>query len=149
MPDIRHQIIINAKPEAIIKAVTEQEGLRAWWARSAAAQPTVGSDATFTFGDGAVVIRMRVEAIENNEVRWQCIGDIDEWRGTDLFFKARPQEDAVLLDFGHMNWASSDGAYAQCSYDWSHYMRSLKLYLETGTGVPYPEYNTRGEMSKQ
>lgn len=149
MPDIRHQILIHAESEALLRAVTEQKGLRAWWAQSAIAQADAGTEAVFTFADGAVVIRMRVDAIKDGEVRWHCIGDIEEWTGTNLFFKWQRNNDAIMLDFGHMNWASSEGAYAQCSYDWAHYMRSLKLYLEKGTGIPYPIYSTRGEMGDQ
>lgn len=49
MPDILHQVQIEATPGQVFRALTEREGLGSWWTRDVVAEPEVGSVAQFGF----------------------------------------------------------------------------------------------------
>ena len=43
MPNIRHELLIEASPEKIYNAITSQEGLCAWWTPQASAKAELNS----------------------------------------------------------------------------------------------------------
>ncbi len=43
MPDVLHEVTIAAAPDKVYKALTEQQGLEAWWTTHAIAEAKVGS----------------------------------------------------------------------------------------------------------
>lgn len=149
MPDIRHQIIIQEPPERVFLALSEPDELRAWWTRDLDAEAKQGSEAEFRFMAGKTVIRMRiVELEEDTRVSWLCLGNPTEWTSTRVTFELWAYNDTqTLIDFGHYSWKNANGALPMVSYDWAHYLRSLKLYLETGEGIPHPEYWSRGRRA--
>jgi hypothetical protein len=119
-------------------ALTEQRGLANWWTGDTVAEPTEGSVAEFGFGQRRTVIRMRIEELVSPSlVRWQCLGGIDEWIGTNLRFELKSVGDGTQLMFRHLGWKSSDGVLALCSFDWAHYLMSLRSYCESGQGNPH------------
>jgi hypothetical protein len=69
-------------------------------------------------------------------VRWTCIAhDMPSWVGTTLDWKLSEQGDGVLVSFEHAGWKEAGPeAVAQ---GWKHFLGSLKLYVETGTGSPW------------
>jgi hypothetical protein len=93
-------------------------------------------------------------------IQWHCIHGADEWVGTTISFKLYPgsktflltehpeaagqaeqlQSDngGTLLVFEHDNWKDYTPMYAECNYTWGQFLRSLKLYCETGKGRPWP-----------
>lgn len=139
MADILHQLTIKASPRQVYQAITQQEGLASWWTRKCKAEAQVGTIAEFFFVDGKVRFQMRIEELDPNRgVRWYCLGDDPEWKDTKLAFELKPHDDGMLLRFSHRDWASTEGIFAMCNYDWAHYLTSLKSYLETGEGMPSP-----------
>jgi uncharacterized protein YndB with AHSA1/START domain len=139
MPDILHTLPIQGKARTVYRALTTQDGLRAWFTRYTMAEPVIGAVNRFGFA-GQVQFEMRVEALEPDEaVEWSCISGHPEWAGTRLAFRiARhpDRKDAVLLHFAHRGWKSAEGFFPHCAYDWAQYLRSLKLYIEQGKGTP-------------
>jgi hypothetical protein len=57
--------------------------------------------------------------------------------GTKIAFDLEKQSDQTLLRFFHTGWRQQTDFYASCNYNWGFYMRSLKLYSETGRGEPF------------
>lgn len=148
MPAIQHRIVLQASSDAVLAALTTAEGLQGWWCAEASAQPEVGSTAKFRFAGGAVVMHMKVAAIEPELVHWTCVEGPAEWEDTNITFELRRAEpDGIQLDFAHAGWASAEHSLPQCSYDWAHFLTSLKRYVESGTGMPYPVYQTMGQFS--
>lgn len=96
----------------------------------------------------------------NKQIEWSCIAGDNEWIGTTLTFTLREgdkrslkydryelggqleqQDDlakVTLLIFHHDNWREDTDMFAECSYTWGQFLRSLKLFCETGKGRPYP-----------
>lgn len=159
MPNIRHELFIGAPVEKVYQAITSQEGLSAWWTPQTTASPAIGSILRFSFG-AEYFKEMEVTALEPFElVTWNCRAGFHEWVGTDISFrlfagdrdsllKAHPEaagqivDGGVLLKFEHNNWREDTAMYAECNYTWGQFLRSLKLFCQTGKGTPWPNQHS-------
>ncbi len=135
--DIVHELDIAAPAATVFEAVTTQHGLAGWWTRQCSATPAVGTEATFGFEGGTVVLSMRIDTLEEPElVHWECTAGPDEWVGTSIAFRIEADDGGTLLRFWHGGWEYEDGALPRCSFQWAMYLDSLRRYAETGTGSP-------------
>jgi uncharacterized protein YndB with AHSA1/START domain len=159
MPDIRHQLLIEAPAEQIYKAITTQAGLAGWWTPGTEAKPEINSIARFPFGP-EYFKEMKIAGLKPFEwVKWICIKGAQEWVGTTLSFKLEPGDHETLLNshtemqgqlqqrhsdtgtlliFNHDDWKEYTPMFAECNYTWALFLRSLKLLCETGKGRPWP-----------
>ncbi len=159
MPNIHHELIIAASAEEVYSALTSQEGLSAWWTPDTLAKTEVGSIARFGFG-ATYFKEMKITELKPSAlVKWTCIAGADEWIGTTLSFKLEAGDKKMLLSshpetgdqmqqqnsnnvtllmLQHDNWKGYTSMYAECSYTWGQFLRSLKLFCEKGTGRPWP-----------
>ena len=165
MPNIHHAVLIAAPAEKIYNAITSQDGLSAWWTPNTVAKPQVDSTAHFPFGPNYFKEMKITELQPSKLVRWTCTAGADEWIGTNLSFQlesggktalqnAHPEitgqteqlqgEEATLLIFHHDDWRDYTLMFAECSYTWGQFLRSLKLFCETGKGRPWPEQHKTG-----
>jgi uncharacterized protein YndB with AHSA1/START domain len=160
MPNIRHELIIGVPAEKVYSAITTQEGLSAWWTPDVRAKPERDSIARFTFGP-SYFKEMRVTELQPSKlVKWNCITGVDEWVGTTLSFhleaggrddllRSHPEaEDQInqlrsntqtLLNFSQDDWREYTPMFAECSYTWGRFLRSLKSLCEAGKGWPWPQ----------
>lgn len=164
MPNIHQELFIQASRELVYDALTTERGLSAWWTPGVTASAQVDTIARFPFGD-SYFKQMRITTLQAPQlVRWHCVAGADEWVGTDLTFslsagdratllrshpeatgqlKEDPASDAgTVLDFTHANWRDDTPMFAECSYTWGQFLRSLKLFCETGTGRPSPNVHS-------
>jgi uncharacterized protein YndB with AHSA1/START domain len=160
MSTIRHQLIIQAPRAQIYSAITTQKGLSAWWTPDTKTTGEVGSIARFTFGQGYFK-EMKITKLKPFEqVDWHCIAGASEWIDTTLSFKLQEgdKKDLIishpemgdqilqqkgegliaLVAFQHENWKEYTPMFAECNYTWGRFLRSLKLFCETGNGRPWP-----------
>jgi uncharacterized protein YndB with AHSA1/START domain len=138
MPDILFEAPINAPPETIYRALTEQEGIRSWWTLQANAKPEVGTVSEFRFYNGQIVLQLEVEHLQpNSQVVWKAVSGVPDWPGTKVTWDLIPTERGTKLLFGHRDFASSEGSLPYTGYNWAWYIISLKKYVETGTGSPH------------
>ena len=164
MPNIHHELLIGAPAEKIYNAITSQEGLSAWWTPGANAKPEVDSVARFPFGPDYFKEMKITELKPSRLVKWTCIKGEEEWVGTHLSFeliegnkqsltKSRPElqgqieqqknfDKGTLLIFHHDDWKEYTPMFAECSYTWGQFMRSIKLLCETGKGRPWPNQHS-------
>jgi uncharacterized protein YndB with AHSA1/START domain len=160
MPNIRHELIIGAPAGKVYDAVTSQEGLSAWWTPGVKAKAERDSIAHFPFGPEYFKEMKIVELDPPNRVKWNCLAGEDEWVGTTISFeirsgdresllRSRPEargqiqqqsgpDAQTLLVFNHDDWKAYTPMFAECNYTWGRFLRSLKLYCETGKGRPWP-----------
>ena len=138
MPDILFEAMINAPPDKLYKALTEQEGIRSWWTQQATAAPKVGSTSEFGFYGGQVLMHIEVAQLDpNRKVVWKPIDGVPDWPGTRVTWDLIPTNGGTKLLFGHRDFASSEGSLPQTGFNWAWYIISLKRYAETGTGSPH------------
>jgi uncharacterized protein YndB with AHSA1/START domain len=159
MPNIHQAVLIGSSPGEVYHAITTQEGLSGWWTPDASAKPAVDSIARFPFGPNYFK-EMKVTELKHNErVKWECIKGADEWVGTSISFQLLPGDNETLFNsspelqgqieqrnsdtgtlllFHHDDWRAYTLMFAECSYTWGQFLRSLKLLCETGKGRPWP-----------
>jgi uncharacterized protein YndB with AHSA1/START domain len=160
VPNIRHELLIEASAEDIFKAITTQEGLSGWWTPGVTAKPERGAIARLPFG-AKYHKEMRIEELTPPKlVRWTCLAGEDEWIDTRLSFEiegggaealnrshyeiagqvaqVKDPAKATLVVFRHQGWREESPMFGECNYTWGQFLRSLKLYCETGKGNPFP-----------
>jgi uncharacterized protein YndB with AHSA1/START domain len=161
MPDIRQNLFIAAPINTVFNAITTQEGLSGWWTPKVTASPMQGSVAYFGFGPSYIKEMLIEELAPLETLRWRCVAGTEEWVGTVLTFQltggsrtalmqshpeARGQieqagdfDTGTVLNFAHADWRDATAMFAECSYTWGRFLRSLKLLCETGQGRPSPQ----------
>ncbi len=137
--EIWHEIVIRASPDDIYQALTDLKKLAHWWTTDTREESRVGKTLEFWFG-GLCGATMEVTALKPDElVRWRAIDpSIPDWVGTDLEFKIFRQDGQNLLHLRHSNWREDAKMFPHCSMGWATYLLSLKEFVETGKGRPYP-----------
>ncbi len=160
MPNIRHELLISAPSEKVYDAITAQDGLSSWWTPGTMAKPEIESIAHFPFGPEYFKEMKIIELRSSQFVKWTCIAGAEEWIDTTIsftlqsgdkrtFLKAYPEvqgqleqqlnfDNGTLLIFHHDNWKEYSPMFAECNYTWGQFLRSLKLFCETGKGRPWP-----------
>ena len=108
---------------------------------------------------------MKIVVLNPSEhVKWKCIAGAEEWIGTTLSFHIHPGDNKTMLNshpeilgqlqqqkdfekgallvFHHDDWKDYTPMFAECSYTWGQFLRSLKLWCETGKGRPWPNQHS-------
>jgi len=137
MPDILIEVTVQQSPDKVYKALTEQDGIASWWTTGAKVQPQVGTISEFPFYDGQILMKMEVAELEPQHVEWKALSGVPDWPGTRVTWDLSPAEQGTRVQFGHRDFASTDGSLPFSTYNWAWYMVSLKEYVETGTGRPH------------
>ena len=136
MATIYHQVGIKAPLNDVYKAIATTAGVTGWWTKTYG-DPEAGGDLEFSF-DGHVV-KVKVTAITPGKyVEWTVGGNDGEWLNTRICFALAEQENQVMVNFQHTDWNAATEFLAHCSTKWGVFLLSLKDYLETGTGKPFP-----------
>jgi uncharacterized protein YndB with AHSA1/START domain len=139
MAEIQHLLYINALPSKVYEAITEESGLKMWWTYDTRAISEEGAILEFNFGDRYHNEMKVVKLRPNQKVEWICLDGDSEWIDTTFAFNLNPDQNNTILRFTHGNWRNSTDFFASCNYQWGYYLRSLKLYCETGKGTPFTE----------
>jgi uncharacterized protein YndB with AHSA1/START domain len=130
MADMLHEIRVAASPKAVLDALSAQEGLRGWWTADSVAEPKLGTLAEFGFGNRAILFRMKIVKLTAEKIVWECLGDVEEWRGTSSIWNIQPAEGGTAVRFTHAGWKSVDGWFAPCNSTWGELMYRLRDYAE-------------------
>jgi uncharacterized protein YndB with AHSA1/START domain len=138
MPDILHKVgIKSAPPNDVYKALTTVEGLAAWWTTDTQGEGNVGDVLQFRFGAGG--FDMKVLALHPDaRVLWQVVAGPEEWIGTKISFELDQRGDWTIVLFKHEGWKEPVEFMHHCSTKWGVFLLSLKSFLETGKGTPWP-----------
>lgn len=137
MAEIMHQVGVKADLEKVYQAISTPAGVSNWWTKTEG-EAQKGGRIDFFFGDEASP-QVEVVALEPNQlVVWKVSVGPDEWIGTEIQFRLEKDEDQVMVNFRHAGWKDSSGLLSLCSMKWAVFMLSLKEYLETGRGRPFP-----------
>ena len=141
MSDIRHRVAISDPVESVYDAVATNGGISEWWTRDGVrGESSEGSRLQFFFGqpEPAAVVEI-IRLSPHDHVGWRCIEGADEWVGTELSFDLTQADDETVVLFTHAYWREPTEFMAHRSARWAYFLLSLKQYLETGKGTPFPE----------
>lgn len=135
MAQILHETIMRVSADKLFKALTEQDGLRAWLTPEAIVEPPPGTQVILPFDNGQRALTMEVvELIPERKVKWLMREGFGDWEQENdvLTWQLAPMERGTLIHFTHDGWTTTDGAFASVSFKWAWFMVNLKLYVETG-----------------
>jgi len=141
MPDIRHRVVISAPRESVYQAVATKEGISEWWTRDGVrGESSEGSRLQFFFGQPEPAAVMEITQLDpNSHVSWSCVEGADEWVGTTIGFDLTESDSDTVVMFSHDDWRQQGEFMAHCSARWAYFLLSMKSYVETGRGTPFPE----------
>jgi len=136
--EIWHEILIRVTPHDLYDAVTDAKKLAHWWTTDTRGESRVGRNLEFWFG--GMCQMMEVTALEPDTlVRWRATqGGAPGWQGTQIEFKIFREDGKTMLHFRHSNWQENAKMFPHCSMGWAIFLLSLKEFVETGKGRPFP-----------
>lgn len=138
MADMHHEVQIEAPLTKVYEAITTQEGLRSWWTKDSVVEGHEGGSAEFGFARRATLFRMRIKEFKApKRVVWTCVGDVEEWKDTELNWDISKADKGAVLRFTHSGWKSVAGYFATCNSTWGMLMYRLKDYVEGNNPGPY------------
>ena len=139
MPDILHKVgIKSSSTEDAYSALTAREGLSAWWTSDTQGQSKVGEVLKFRFGEGRGFDMKVLELQPPTHVLWEVVEGPEEWVGTEISFDLRQEGHWTIIFFKHRGWKEPVEFMHHCSTKWGVFLISLKSFLETGKGSPWP-----------
>ncbi len=137
MSAIIEELTIEAAPQRVWGAITQQDEIVRWWAYEARVKPEVGSLGEFRFRPPAGALQFEVaELDEGSKVHWISRQGPPQWAGTSVTWQLTPVHNGTQVIFTHEGFAQVDEAYEQTRGNWAYFLASLKSYLETGKGTP-------------
>jgi len=139
MNEIRHRVGIRARIEDIYEATYKPQKLRSWWATSASGSDSVGSLIKLVFPGYPDHEWEIVELAENERVHLRLHSGPDPWLGSELRFEFLASTDQVFVTLTHITVAETPAeAFQYFCTKWPTFLVSLKQYLESGQGMPFP-----------
>lgn len=145
--NFQHEIMVTASVEKVFESITNEIPL--WWTEVfEGASGKLGEIFTVRFGF-SIFKTMRVEElIPYKKVRWlvtDTLIDIPglknkrDWLNTNIVWDFRQENTGTIVRVTHIGLNPDIECYGICSTGWRQFCDSLKLYLETGSGLPYKE----------
>lgn len=137
MPNICHTFGTSASAEETMRAVNTIDGLSQWWTTDTSGD--TAKDGKIKFRFNGMGPDMKVIKNEPHHVVWEITEAHDEWVGTTVGFKVHTDDKQTHLMFDHSGWAEETPFHHHCSMKWATFLLSMKSYLETGKGRPFPD----------
>lgn len=134
-----HFIGAKCTKEEMFNAISKPSGLEKWWATKAEGIVKLEETLFLTF-DNLTTLKFKYDKIIPNEkLVLTCFDSFKSWDKTQLVFELVKKNDQVFLTHTHQNIDPQDiESLTYFSSKWTVYLLSLKKYLETGIGTPYP-----------
>ena len=136
MATIYHQVGIRASLDDVYEAIATTGGVTRWWTKTSG-NPEKCGELEFAF-DGHVLQARVSDNTPGKYVEWTVGGDAGEWLDTRICFELDQKDDQVMVNFQHADWKQATRFMGHCSTKWAVFLLSLKDYLETGHGKPFP-----------
>jgi uncharacterized protein YndB with AHSA1/START domain len=127
----------GAPPEKVLAALRTPEGITDWWGPMTGSAD-VGGTFEVSFENHRQVIVLGVEPAEEGRVVWTVKETplTPEWVGTTIVFDVAASGDGATLHFRHHGLTPQLECFDMCHAGWTHYLRSLVSYVDTGEGQP-------------
>jgi len=134
-----HFIGAKYTKEEMFNAISKPSGLEEWWATKAEGINEEGETLFLTF-DNLTTLKFKYdEIIPNDKLVLTCFDSFKSWDKTQLVFEIIEKDNQAFLTQTHQNINPHDiESLTYFSSKWTVYLLSLKQYLETGAGTPYP-----------
>lgn len=139
MNEIRHRVGIKASVHDVYEATYQPAKLQSWWAASATGSGKVGSRIELEFPGYSNHVWEIVELVNNELVRLRLLSGPEPWHGSKLCIEFAESNQQVFVTLTHTTGPGTpDAAFQYFCTKWPMFLVSLKQFLETGKGMPYP-----------
>ena len=139
MKSTTHFIGAKTNKGDMYDAITRPEMLQQWWASSAEGDVKPGATLFLTFADLTILKFRYDEMIPDRRLFLTCYDSFKSWNNTQLVFEIEQKDKQVFLTHTHQNIPNDDvESLVYFTSKWTVYLLSLKQFLETGKGTPYP-----------
>lgn len=138
MPDILHKVGIKASPAATYKALSALDGLAGWWTTDTTGESKPGGVLHFRFGDRGFIDMKVLDLAPGKRVLWEVTDGPGVWIGTRVSFDLIKDGDFTTVLFKHQGWKEAGEFMHHCTTKWGTFLMSLKSFVESGNGAPYP-----------
>lgn len=138
MFDILHRASFKASPDVAYNALTTLEGLSGWWTDNTQGESKVGGVLQFRFFEAEGFDMKVLELDPAKRVLWRVVEGPKEWIGTTIGWELKQEADHTVVLFKHQGWKEPVEFMQHCSTKWATFLMSLKAFVETGKGAPYP-----------
>ena len=139
MPDILHRVGIKSSTKDVYKALATIDGLSGWWTSTTRGDSKVGGNIHFQFGDRGFFDTKVLELDAGKRVAWRVTEGPAEWIGTTIGFDLKQEGEQTTVLFKHKDWKEPVEFMHHCSTKWAVFLLSLKSFVETGKGSPFPD----------
>jgi uncharacterized protein YndB with AHSA1/START domain len=139
MPDILHRVELKASPADTYRAVATIEGLAGWWTTDTRGSSRIGDIIKFRFGTRGAMDMKVLELEPAKRVLWEVVDGPKEWIGTKIGFELKREGDCTGVSFKHQGWKEPIEFMHHCSTKWATFLMSMKAFVETGKGAPFPD----------
>ena len=139
MPDILHRVGIKSSTKDVYKALAKIDGLSGWWTSTTRGDSKVGGNIHFQFGDRGFFDTKVLELDAGKRVAWRVTEGPAEWIGTTIGFDLKQEGEQTTVLFKHKDWKEPVEFMHHCSTKWAVFLLSLKSFVETGKGSPFPD----------
>lgn len=139
MAEVRHRVGIRGSLANLFAALPDPNGLAGWWATCASETPEVGKSFELTFGDLVMLSFLVRELKPSSLLTLECTSPPVPWPGSQLRFVLEKTDDQSSLILTHGTEEADDDSFLYFDTKWPLYLLSLRDYIETGNGRPYPD----------
>ena len=139
MSDILHRVGIKSSTHDAYQALSTRQGLDGWWTTDTRGRFDVGGVIEFHFGTRGRIDMKVLELDPDRRVVWQVVGGPEDWIGSTISFDLKQEDEQTTLLFKHQGWKEQSEFMHHCSTKWASFLLSLKAFVETGEGSPFPE----------
>ncbi|MBT5018446.1 SRPBCC domain-containing protein [bacterium] len=139
MNEIRHRVGIKSSLQNVYDATYQPAKIQSWWATSATGAATVGAHIELVF-PGYPNHTWEIDELSDNElVRLKLLAGPEPWHRSELCFEFNESNEQVFVTLTHTTGPETpDAAIQYFRTKWPMFLISLKQFLETGQGMPYP-----------
>lgn len=146
--DIRQTIRTAAAEDDVVRALLDPAHVKHWWTREARLDD--GCLVLRWSGHGWEVVLEPTWAPDLHTVTWRCLRsnmqDTDAWEDTTITFELHAEPGGTCIEFSQTGYRDSP-CYDACVGGWAFFLgTSLRQYLETGQGIPYPDVEDTREV---
>ena len=138
MPDIHHDLTLQATAEHTFTAITQPQEINRWWTLDCEGTPELGRKYRFYFGP-EFDWSARVVEYSDAVIAWEFTKADSDWTGTILRLQIARESGLTRLRFEHTGWPACNAHFRRSSYCWAQYLRLLKEYLEQGQVIAYED----------
>jgi uncharacterized protein YndB with AHSA1/START domain len=139
MPDILHRVGAKSSVSDTYRALTTLQGLAGWWTTDTRGSCDVGGVIEFHFGTRGRIDMKVLELEPARRVLWQVVDGPADWIGSKVSFDLKQEGEQTTVLFKHQDWSEQSEFMHHCSTKWASFLISLKSFIDTGKGAPFPD----------